>query len=179
MYETVGYDADARNVNMTGRRVGSVSGDNSASSTPLEIEFRYDTTDAISATLGGSFTTEAGADVFIADLSTSLSFDVSFSRSWTAGTSSGARASIDPHKCQLIAAYIPLVSTNGSMKIKVYNDSTPNDFYYIYEPISAANIPARSHIHFVKTDMSPSDFQLIKNSPDPFAAFERINSDVS
>lgn len=176
MRETIGYEADTKTVNWKAHRVGSVSGDNSQSSTPLEIEFRYDTTDSVEATIGGSFASEYQQELFLAQVSATLEFDVSLKRSWTVGTSSGAVAAIDPYKCQAIGAYIPDVSTAGSMKVKVYNDSTPNDYYYEYNPISALYLPARSHIHFVKVDMDPSEFQSVGNSADPLAMLEYIRA---
>lgn len=179
MRETVGYDADKKTVNWKAHRVGSVSGDNSKSSTPLEIEFKYDQTDTVEATIGGSFDTEYQQKLFLSEVSASLEFDVSLKRSWTAGRSSGAKAAIDPYKCQAIGGYVPDVSTSGSMKIKVYNDSTPNNFYYEYKPISASKLPARSHIHFVKVDMDPSEFQKVKSSADPLAMLEYIRTVTS
>lgn len=176
MRETIGYEPTVKEVDWKAKRVGSVSGDNSASNTALEISFVYDTTDNVTAEFSATFTGEHEKDLVIDKLSASLAFDVSISRSWIKGRSSGATASIDPHKCQIIAAYIPYVSTAGSLKIKVYNDSTPNDYYYEYKSVSANKIPAKSHIHFVKTDVSSFDLQKIGNAEDPFAMLEYIET---
>lgn len=61
---------------------------------------------------------------------------------------------IEPYKMQIVYAYVPLVSTSGSAKIKVYNDYSPDSKpVYIYEAAEAEMIPAEYHVHFVREDL--------------------------
>lgn len=62
------------------------------------------------------------------------------------------------------------------MKIKVYHDGYPNSYYYEYKPVSAFKLPAVSHIHFVKEDLSPYELICIQNEENPLAALEVLRA---
>lgn len=174
MRETIGYEPTSVVTKWEGIRVGSVDGDNRDSSTPLTIDFVYGTSDSVTAQFGGSISGSYQKDMIIAKLTGTLEFNASISRSWTAQRSSGVSATVPARKWELIAGWIPLVSTSGSMKIKVYNDGYPNDYYYVYEPVSASSVPAQDHIHFVHKDFNAAYADLIKGSNDPVALLESM-----
>lgn len=174
MRETIGYEPASVVTNWEGIRVGSVDGDNRGSSTPLTINFVYGTSSSVTAQFGGSISGSYQKEMIIAKLSGTLEFNASISRSWTAQRSSGVSATVPARKWEIIAGYIPLVSTSGSMKIKVYNDGSPSDYYYIYEPVSASSIPAQDHVHFVHKDFNAAYANLIKGSNDPAALLESM-----
>lgn len=173
MRETIGYSDKSHYVNYEGIRVGSVSGDNRLNSTPLQLDFHYETSGTTTGNFGGSVSAEK-KNFVINDLTGKLQFDVSISRSWTKGTIYSVQAIIAPGECQIVSGYIPIVSTSGSWLVKVYNDSAPNSYYIEEVPASASGIPAKDHIHYVVAPLKVSDYQLIKDSSDPAAMLEEL-----
>lgn len=154
MYETVEYVADHVYVDWEGIRIASASYDNRAYSTPATVELYVESNGSTTTELGAGFNGSYQFDFLKSELDVSLTFDVSYTRVWSRGTAISSTSTIDPHKFQVIHAYIPLVSVSGSIKYKVYNDYSPDTgYYYIYEPADADLIPAESHVHFVKEDV--------------------------
>ena len=153
MRETIGYNPSSVTYNWTKTRVGSVSGDNRKGVTPLEVTFTYGTSGSVTASFASQVSGSVQQNVIIANVSASASFSVNKTRSWTAGKSYGVKATIPPGKAQIISGYIPWVVTSGSLVVKVYNDSTPNNYQIEHVPISSSSLPARDHVHFVATNM--------------------------
>ena len=122
MRETVGYEPSHITYKWEGTRVGAVSGDNRVGSSPMEVKFVYQTTSTVTATFGTGVEWESQQNFILGTVSQKASFDVALSRSWSRGQVYGVMAAIDPGKMQMITGYIPWVNTDGSLKVKVYQD---------------------------------------------------------
>lgn len=154
MRETVGYEPSHITYKWEGTRVGAVSGDNRVGSSPMEVKFVYQTTSTVTATFGTGVEWESQQNFILGTVSQKASFDVALSRSWSRGQVYGVMAAIDPGKMQMITGYIPWVNTDGSLKVKVYQDGYPNSYHYEYTPVSNCMLPAENHVHFVKSNIT-------------------------
>lgn len=153
MRETIGYNPSVITYNWTKTRVGSVSGDNRNGVAPLAITFTYSTSGSVSGSFASQVSGSVQQNAIIAGVSASASFSVNKTRSWTAGRAYDTKAVIPVGKAQIINGYVPWVVTSGSLIVKVYNDSTPNNYQIEYVPISSSSLPARDHVHFVATSL--------------------------
>ena len=129
MRETVGYEPSHITYKWEGTRVGAVSGDNRVRNSPMQLNFTYQTTSTVTATFGAEVEWESQQNYIIGAISQRASFDVTSSRSWVRGQSYGVVVAVDPGKRQMITGYIPWVNTDGSLKVKVYQDGYPNSCY--------------------------------------------------
>lgn len=149
----VGYDSSYLTYQWEYKKVGTASGDNTSGSGPMTINFTYSSTGSISASYGSSTLLQYEKNLIIDKVSLAASFDVSNTRSWTAGRSYSGSLEIAPGKKQLITGYIPRISTRGSLKYKVYMDGYPNNYWYEYTSLSSTYLPAKDHVHFVTSNI--------------------------
>lgn len=177
MREVVGYDSTQNTHNWTAKRVASVSGDNRSSGSPMTVTFQYIQSDSIAANFGASITGAVEKDFILAKVSAEASFDVSESRSWSSSYLYGVDKTVAPWSFQAITAYIPTVTTSGSLKIKVYNDSTPHQYRYEYKPVSNAKIPAKNHVHFKAENISARYIPLLESGVDINTVLDRMDAE--
>ena len=148
----VDYEPEQLSYNYTYKIMGQVSGDNTNGSSPLTITVTCSTSETITASFGISTLVSAQKDLVVAKVSAQASFDVATSRSWTRGDSCGATYNVPAGKCQRITAYMPSVSTSGSLKYKVHIDGYSN-YWYASVTLPTTYLPAKNSVHFVVNNM--------------------------
>lgn len=152
--ECVAFEPNYTSVNYTHKYLGSVSGDNRKGSNPLQISYSYETSGTTTASITGYTNVSVEANVVFGKIQAETGIEVTGSRSWTKGTSSGASYSIPPGRFEIISVYIPAIATAGRFKYKVYMDGYENDFFYEYKTLSASYAPQKSSIHFTISSAS-------------------------
>lgn len=160
--ELVAYEPDYISVDWTYKSLGVVSGDNRQGSSPLSITYDYEDSGTTTASLAlyGSASAEAG--VVFAKMEAKAGFEVTFSRSWTKGSSAGASYSIAPGKFEMVGVYIPAVKTSGRLKYKVYMDSNPKDVFYEYKTLVESYAPKKHSVHYKVSRVSTSTLNVPK-----------------
>lgn len=150
--ELVDYDPEPFVYNDTYKLVGQVSGDNTYGYSPLTISVSYSSSDSTSASFGISTLVSAEQNIVIAKVSAEAKFAVTAERSWTKGEIYGGTYSVPAGKKQKLSAYIPRVSTTGSLKYKVHMDGYSN-YWYEYSTLPTTYLPAKNFVNFVVTNM--------------------------
>lgn len=118
--ECVGYEPNYTNIDYTHKLLGSVSGDNTQGSSPMQITYQYEQSGTTTASIAGYANGTTEANVVFAKMQAEVGVEVTGSRSWTKGTSAGVSYSIAPGKFEVLNVYIPAVRTAGRLKYKVY-----------------------------------------------------------
>lgn len=157
--EVIDYDPDYVDTIWEYEYLGSVSGDNTTSAGELEIEYIYTTSGTVTGSFGAYAKASAEAGVILAKASGEAGLEVSASRSWTEGRSSGAYLTIPPYSFQILEAYIPGVNTGGRLVYKVWMDGYEDDWFEQTESISDVYAPAEAHIHFkVRENLNTDEY---------------------
>ena len=147
--ECVGYEPNYTNIDYTHKLLGSVSGDNTQGSSPMQITYQYEQSG-----------TEA--NVVFAKMQAEVGVEVTGSRSWTKGTSAGVSYSIAPGKFEVLNVYIPAVRTAGRLKYKVYMDGYPENVFYEYKTLTESYAPQKNSVHYKVTTSSYSAIKVPK-----------------
>lgn len=150
--ELVDYDPEQLSYNYTYKVIAQVSGDNTNGDTPLTISLTYSSTETTNASFGVSTLVSAEKNLIAAKVSAEAEFDVVVSRSWTKGESCSAVYNVPAGKKQRITAYMPRISTMGSLKYKVHMDGYSN-YWYEYSTLPTTYLPAKNYVHFVTANM--------------------------
>lgn len=137
----VDYEPSYTSVDWYYKQVGFIAGDNRDGSSPLTVSLEYSKSDSITASLGGYVEGSTEAGVILAKTEVTVGMNLSFSRSWTKGSKTGANYSIPAGAFENVAAYIPAMKTAGRLKYKVYMDSNPSNVFYEYKTLYASYAP--------------------------------------
>ena len=105
--ECVGYEPNYTNIDYTHKLLGSVSGDNTQGSSPMQITYQYEQSGTTTASIAGYANGTTEANVVFAKMQAEVGVEVTGSRSWTKGTSAGVSYSIAPGKFEVLNVYIP------------------------------------------------------------------------
>lgn len=145
------YEPDYTTIDYTNKNIGTVSADNRNGHSAMIIEYTYETSGTKAASISGHTSVSAEAAIIFDKMEAEVGIEVTDSRSWTAGTSSGVSYTVAPGFFEIIAVYIPAVRTAGRLKYKVIPDGYPNSYFYEYETLFESYAPAETSIHFVIT----------------------------
>ena len=115
--ECVGYEPNYTNIDYTHKLLGSVSGDNTQGSSPMQITYQYEQSGTTTASIAGYANGTTEANVVFAKMQAEVGVEVTGSRSWTKGTSAGVSYSIAPGKFEVLNVYIPAVRTAGRLML--------------------------------------------------------------
>lgn len=144
----VGYEPNSTSIVHEFKSIGTVSGDNRKGSSPITIKYEYTSSGSVSASISGYANASVEANYVLAKMKAQVGVEVTTTRSWTKGTSSGASYSIPAGKFETLGAYIPGVKTSGKLKYKVYMDGYPNDYFYEYKTLNTSTAPQKNSVHF-------------------------------
>ena len=142
--ECVGYEPNYTNIDYTHKLLGSVSGDNTQGSSPMQITYQYEQSGTTTASIAGYANGTTEANVVFAKMQAEVGVEVTGSRSWTKGTSAGVSYSIAPGKFEVLNVYIPAVRTAGRLKYKVYMDGYPENVFYEYKTLTESYAPQKN-----------------------------------
>ncbi len=152
--DCVAYEPNSTSKVYTYKEIGTVSGDNRKGSSTLTINYKYSTSDSVSASISGYANASVEANYVLAKMKATAGVEVTTTRSWTKGTSSGSSYSIPAGKFETLTAYIPAVKTSGRLKYKVYMDGYPESYFYEYKTLNTSYAPQKSSVHFVVNSVS-------------------------
>lgn len=144
----VDYEPDYTSTDYTYQYVGSVSGDNRTGSEPLVLQHVYNDSGTTTASIDGHSNSSIETDMVLAKMKSEIGIEVSISRSWTAGTSTGATYSVPPGKFQIMNVYIPATVTSGRLKYRVYMEGHPDQVFYEYKTLGTSYAPQTPSIHY-------------------------------
>ena len=103
--ECVGYEPNYTNIDYTHKLLGSVSGDNTQGSSPMQITYQYEQSGTTTASIAGYANGTTEANVVFAKMQAEVGVEVTGSRSWTKGTSAGVSYSIAQEICNKIKTF--------------------------------------------------------------------------
>lgn len=149
----VQYDPTYNSIDYTHTSCGSVSGENTSSTSSMTIEYIYSESGSVSASLDAALNTTAKTKSLLTETGAEIGFTLGTSKTWTIGHSSGASTTVAPGASVIIRAYIPAVTTRGSLVYKVWMDGYESDWWYEYDAVSSSVVPVTNHIHFVISDL--------------------------
>ena len=160
--ECVGYEPNYTNIDYTHKLLGSVSGDNTQGSSPMQITYQYEQSGTTTASIAGYANGTTEANVVFAKMQAEVGVEVTGSRSWTKGTSAGVSYSIAPGKFEVLNVYIPAVRTAGRLKYKVYMDGYPENVFYEYKTLTESYAPQKNSVHYKVTTSSYTAIKVPK-----------------
>lgn len=158
--ECVAYEPNYTTKDYTHTYLGSVSGNNRQGSTELQLTYVYETSGTTTASIAGHINGTAEANIILTKAEIEIGVELSYSRSWTKGTSAGVSYGVGPGKFEELNVYIPAVKTAGRLKYKVYMDSQPNDIFYEYQTVNESYAPMKNSIHYKVVRASTSSLAL-------------------
>ena len=148
--ECVGYEPNYTNIDYTHKLLGSVSGDNTQGSSPMQITYQYEQSGTTTASIAGYANGTTEANVVFAKMQAEVGVEVTGSRSWTKG------------KFEVLNVYIPAVRTAGRLKYKVYMDGYPENVFYEYKTLTESYAPQKNSVHYKVTTSSYSAIKVPK-----------------
>lgn len=154
--ECIGFEPSNTSIDYTHKPLGFVSGDNRTGTNPMKITYVYDSSGSTSASISGYANTSIEANMVLGKMAAQAGVEVTSTRSWSSGTSSGVSYDIAPGKFEVLKAYIPAVKTSGQLKYKVYMDSNPSNVFYEYKTLYSSYAPTKNAIHYQVTSSSRS-----------------------
>lgn len=156
----VDYEPNYTTMDYTYTYVGSVSGDNTNGSSPLQINYVYETSGTSSASISGYGSATAEAGIILSKMKAELKVEFTGTRSWTRGTASGATYSVSPGKFEVLNVYIPAAKTEGRLKYKVYMIGYPNNVFYEYKTLGTSYAPQKNSVHYQVVKSSRSAIEV-------------------
>ena len=135
----------------TYKNIGTVSLDNTKSSTKSYLGYTVQSSSTVKMTVGISGSVKAQAGALFAKVESSISASVTASRSYTKGKSYSTNFYVPAGKNGSITGYIPAIKTFGKMK-DVLIDANTADFYEIstnYITVNTSYVPLKNDMHFV------------------------------
>ncbi len=150
----IGYEPNHMSIDYDHTYVGFASGDNSQGTQPLTIEYTFSNSGSTTASIAGHANFSTEASVVIATVGRELGVELSVSRTWVQGTSSGCSYVVAPGTFQRVNAYIPAAVTTGRLKYEVYMDSNPENIFYEYKNLNSSSAPIKDSVHFKVVSVS-------------------------
>lgn len=147
--ECVGYEPNYTNIDYTHKLLGSVSGDNTQGSSPMQITYQYEQSGTTTASIAGYANGTTEANVVFAKMQAEVGVEVTGSR-------------IAPGKFEVLNVYIPAVRTAGRLKYKVYMDGYPENVFYEYKTLTESYAPQKNSVHYKVTTSSYSAIKVPK-----------------
>ena len=135
----------------TYKNIGTVSLDNTQSSTKSYLGYTVKSSGTVKMTIGISGSVQAQADALFAKIKSSVSAEVTTSRSYTKGKSYSTNFYKKKKKHGSITGYIPAIKTSGKMEDVLY-DANSSDSYVIstkYITVNNSYVPLKNDMHFV------------------------------
>ena len=152
MREFVRYDPSQNLRANKWHYIGSVIGQNQTSF-PMTFYYEYSQTDSATTTLTGTISVATQVDAVISKVQLETGLSLAASRSWTKGTNSGASLTLPANCSARIEAYVPAITTSGSLVYYAYPDSSYSSGWYEYVPISNQYIPITNETTLVATEL--------------------------
>ncbi len=128
--------------------IGATTGEN-LSPYPMTVYYEYSQSDSAETTLTGTLSVTTQVSAVISKVSYETGLSLSATRSWTKGTNSGASVTLPAYSSVRIEAYVPAITTSGSLVYYAYPDSSYSSGWYEYVSISNQHIPITNETHLV------------------------------
>lgn len=144
------YEPSSSSKYNTYKSIGTVTLDNTGSSSQSYLGFEVQSTVTAEATVGISNSVETQTDAVVLAINTKTSFNVAASMTYSRGRTFSTNFYVPAGKNGSITGYIPAVKTEGRMKVDVY-DYTSTDIHHVstrYITMTTSYVPITTDVHF-------------------------------